>query len=436
MSRVRRPTIEIEGRGSRDTASIRRPHYLLPGAEHAPIHRNPASRFLAFVKETWGGRMFLAALLCGFAESALSVSIPLPWKTALVVIAVLYGRAMVARAIRSLFYRVRSKLLMAYVLTAAVPLVLGLLFAFVAGSLLLSVFASRLVTTELEHHEGTLAAAAATAVRVAASPGASASEIGAAFSAAEALHQGAAWTVVRGGTVVAEKGRSPQALPAWIESDRYGALIRDGESRTLRAVSRKGTVFAIVEVPYDESLFARLEHEAGIKIFSLTRTNETRRGGVSGSGSGRESSSPFNLNFVASHDQWDWETGARSVIYVTFGVNASTFYKSLTPGKDRLSQILLLALGVLATVFAFVYLVALLFGGALVRSITSAAHALSVGTMKLQAGDFSHRIIVRSEDQLGDLARSFNSMSQGIEDLLEQQGEKERMEEEIGRAHV
>ena len=112
MSRVRRPTIEIEGRGSRDTASIRRPHYLLPGAEHAPIHRNPASRFLAFVKETWGGRMFLAALLCGFAESALSVSIPLPWKTALVVIAVLYGRAMVARAIRSLFYRVRSKLLM------------------------------------------------------------------------------------------------------------------------------------------------------------------------------------------------------------------------------------------------------------------------------------------------------------------------------------
>ncbi len=72
-----------------------------------------------------------------------------------------------------------------------------------------------------------------------------------------------------------------------------------------------------------------------------------------------------------------------------------------------------------------------MFGTALVRSITGSVHALSIGTMKLQRGDFSHRIIVHSKDQLGDLAQSFNSMSQGIEDLLEQQGEKERMEEDL-----
>ncbi|MEO8362506.1 MAG: SpoIIE family protein phosphatase, partial [Vicinamibacteria bacterium] len=97
----------------------------------------------------------------------------------------------------------------------------------------------------------------------------------------------------------------------------------------------------------------------------------------------------------------------------------------------RISQMLLIALGVVAAIFAFFYLIALLFGTALVRSITGSVHALSLGTSKLQRGDFSHRIIVHSKDQLGDLAQSFNSMSQGIEDLLEQQGEKERMEEDL-----
>jgi serine phosphatase RsbU (regulator of sigma subunit) len=38
---------------------------------------------------------------------------------------------------------------------------------------------------------------------------------------------------------------------------------------------------------------------------------------------------------------------------------------------------------------------------------------------------------VRSRDQLGELAESFNTMSLGIEDLLRQQAEKERLEEEL-----
>ena len=346
-------------------------------------------------------------------------------------VTIIFGRRIVARAVRSLFYRVRSKLLMAYVLTAVVPLGLGILFTLVAGRLLLSVFASRLVTTELEHHEGTLGAAVATAVSVANSGGASASEINSALSSVAALHSGAAWTVIRNGVVVAEKGQTPRAVPAWIENDRLSALVRDGEKVSLRAVFRKGPVFAIAETPFDESLFARLERESGIKIFSLTRSGENRRSNLRIAVSVRGPSSPFNFDFVATQEQWDWETGARLVPVVTFGVDAPRLYKSLTPGKDPVSQILLLALGVLAVIFAFVYLVALLFGGALVRSITRAAHSLSVGTMKLQGGDFSHRIIVRSRDQLGDLAQSFNSMSQGIEDLLEQQGEKERMEEDL-----
>jgi sigma-B regulation protein RsbU (phosphoserine phosphatase) len=121
---------------------------------------------------------------------------------------------------------------------------------------------------------------------------------------------------------------------------------------------------------------------------------------------------------VASHDQYDWETGARSSVLslqrqspkaLRLADHGNRAHLPDSPHRP----------GRVAVLFAFVYFVALMFGTALVRSITGSVHALSVGTMKLQRGDFSHRIIVHSKDQLGDLAQSFNSMSQGIEDLLE-----------------
>jgi serine phosphatase RsbU (regulator of sigma subunit) len=58
-------------------------------------------------------------------------------------------------------------------------------------------------------------------------------------------------------------------------------------------------------------------------------------------------------------------------------------------------------------------------------------HELFVGTERLRRGDFSHKIAIRSRDQLGELAASFNSMSASIQDLLEQKAEKERLEEEL-----
>jgi sigma-B regulation protein RsbU (phosphoserine phosphatase) len=67
----------------------------------------------------------------------------------------------------------------------------------------------------------------------------------------------------------------------------------------------------------------------------------------------------------------------------------------------------------------------------LARSITRGVHALSVGTQKLREGDFSHVIKLHSRDQLGDLAASFNLMSRGIQQLMREQAEKERLEEEL-----
>jgi len=70
-------------------------------------------------------------------------------------------------------------------------------------------------------------------------------------------------------------------------------------------------------------------------------------------------------------------------------------------------------------------------GLSLARSITGAVDALAVGTSHVRRGDFTHRVVVDSRDQLGDLADSFNSMTASVEDLLHEKAEKERLAQEL-----
>jgi sigma-B regulation protein RsbU (phosphoserine phosphatase) len=58
-------------------------------------------------------------------------------------------------------------------------------------------------------------------------------------------------------------------------------------------------------------------------------------------------------------------------------------------------------------------------------------HDLYAGTKKVESGDFSHRIPVRANDQLSELAASFNGMTQRIEQLIADVKEKEKLESEL-----
>src|SRR6266446_2862183 len=83
-----------------------------------------------------------------------------------------------------------------------------------------------------------------------------------------------------------------------------------------------------------------------------------------------------------------------------------------------------------AIVLLIVEIVSLLFGAKLTRSITRAVADLYEGTRKVQAGDFSHRIPIRTKDQLSELAGSFNAMTERIQHLILEVKEKERLENE------
>jgi HAMP domain-containing protein len=122
---------------------------------------------------------------------------------------------------------------------------------------------------------------------------------------------------------------------------------------------------------------------------------------------------------------------------VEFGLDLLGVYRLVTATPTppfagvSFAQVLLIGLAVVAGLFFLIQLVAYVMGFALARSITGAVHELFEGTEQVRQGDFSHKINVPSQDQLGELASSFNTMTSSIEDLLRQKAQKDRLEQEL-----
>jgi sigma-B regulation protein RsbU (phosphoserine phosphatase) len=100
-------------------------------------------------------------------------------------------------------------------------------------------------------------------------------------------------------------------------------------------------------------------------------------------------------------------------------------------GESSVGQVLQGAFTFVAICFLILELFALLSAAWMTRAVTGTVHRLYRATEYIKRGDFSHRVRVRSRDQLGELAESFNEMSADIESLLEERVERERLEREI-----
>src|SRR5258707_6065186 len=82
----------------------------------------------------------------------------------------------------------------------------------------------------------------------------------------------------------------------------------------------------------------------------------------------------------------------------------------------------------------FVYFIAVLFAGVLVFSISRAVNRIEKGTKAVERGDFSYRIGMKPNNQLGEMARSFDRMTASIASLLVSVAENERLQSEIAIA--
>ena len=132
----------------------------------------------------------------------------------------------------------------------------------------------------------------------------------------------------------------------------------------------------------------------------------------------------------------DWSTGERERAGALARVETrpSVLYARLFAALGDYARGVEYILFSIAIIFAIIEFLALWIGTKLTRSITSAVAELYDATTHVNRADFSHRITVKSSDQLATLANSFNSMTASIERLVLEQKEKQRLENELSIA--
>jgi phosphoserine phosphatase RsbU/P len=132
----------------------------------------------------------------------------------------------------------------------------------------------------------------------------------------------------------------------------------------------------------------------------------------------------------------DWTTGdvERAGALVRVRTRPSVLYSHLFAALGDIARGVEYLLLAILIFFAVIELVALIIGTRMTQTVTGAVAQLYDATRNVDRGDFSHRIPVKSADQLSQLSLSFNSMTESIEKLILEQKEKQRLEGELAIA--
>ncbi len=365
---------------------------------------------------------------------------------------------------RRLLWRVRRKLVLSYLLIGFVPLLLLGSFFVLSGTLLLLTVSSSLVQTGLDAmvDDATGVAAAAAADLGALSDLSEADAVLARRLQVEgARYPGASIALVAGAGVgpagatsaaVGPWGHAPvpRVSPAWVEGRAGGMLMTTaGGEQTIvaRAAQRVRVdatdVLVVVDLPLSEAVVARVQADSGTVLIDIgsgsaagevasPASSQLAKGSVQLSPPAGPLETAGGLPWVSFVDLLDWPSGEHRRGALSFQVRPSVLYGLLVQGGEfNLAGVLVVSLVLIGVMFLTIEVVALVMGFALAKSITGAVHELFTGTERVRRGDLSHRIHVETQDQLGDLASSFNAMTGSIGALLQQAEEKRRLEEEL-----
>ena len=429
-----------------------RPSLLLPapaGGKEPGALRQVAHWFL----RRWIGRVVLVALVL-WVLGLNDVKVPQPLSGLAWIITQTFfcwaAWKVFRWLVRRWLWRIRTKLIVSYLFVAMVPLVLLTVFFALVALISSGLVAAFMVSTEAERKANELGHLADTTLStLSAAPLATPAAVEQAVGPLRAAYPELLYAYVRNGTVVASTPPLPAELPGWLGDQAFAGLARLSTESTLRAVARRGGSWLMIDVPLDQHVFADLEKRADIRLLAAGGTVRAGAGGgtnfdfkddhpknreAKGGGLRPERDHPTTVNglvFLATPDQTIWATGAKEGVAIAFQYHPSVVARRLSPGSFNVTEWVVPALTWVGGVFFVMYAIALLVGVLLARTVTRSVHALSQGTARLRQGQFDTPIPVRSRDQLGELAESFNLMSRDIQQLMRESAEKERLEEEL-----
>jgi phosphoserine phosphatase RsbU/P len=368
----------------------------------------------------------------------------------------------IARNRRAFLWRVRRKLVLSYVFLGFVPLVLVLAFVMTGAMLLYMMVANYMFRESFRDLAADVEQFAETsAIEI----GRSTTDVQAALDRKYAnlsnqypdLSMAALPVESASGSVVVAgawaHGRPPASVPSWVRlAGRFsGTLVSPAPAGSTTLIIRAAIVtpdgrrVVVADLPVDERIVQRLQVHTGAR---LTGTNALGCGapGTAPPVVDRGLRSLFRET-VAFMDCTNWADGSIGALSLSLdaplgeltnrlaAVGSSEVAPRTAPaplaGTDSWWTVFIQLLVVLGGLLLVIQASALVMGGLLVRSITSAVHELFVGTERIQQGDFAHRIRIESRDQLEDLAGSFNRMSASIDHLLLVQRDKQRLDDEL-----
>ena len=396
---------------------------------------------------------------------------------------VYFGFQLAVLAKRRLLWRVRRKLMLSYVFVGLVPASLLALFGLLCGFLLFYNLSSYLVQARLRALSETAGYFAETAaLEIQRAGGRDVSPILTRRQASEAPQYPDISLALVPITRVCEGGKGrlpatdfkaetagpwlhvtpPTSIPEWVHCRGYAGVLAYSHKRIVGSADTdthmviRAVAFPDVErIPYavvvdllvNDQIRVQLRRETGVEIKSVTPPIREKPEAVpvAGREGGDDGSSPsvftpgILANLPSLVEFTDWSTGNSDTLTVSTALSVTDLYDRISGAEGRVGrtfrQELLIVLFIIAALFLIIQFIALVAGLALAKSITGSVHQLFAGTERVRQGDFTHKIAVNSDDQLGELAGSFNQMTASIEDLLLQAAEKKRLEEELRIAH-
>jgi len=125
---------------------------------------------------------------------------------------------------------------------------------------------------------------------------------------------------------------------------------------------------------------------------------------------------------------------ATAPVLASFSLRPSALNRRLFTSVGALGPALVTVLAVVGVIFLLLEAGALVTGIVLTRTITRSVGDLYEATLHVRRADFSHRVRVRTRDQLGALGDSFNEMTSSISELIEEQRKRQRLENELSIA--
>jgi sigma-B regulation protein RsbU (phosphoserine phosphatase) len=374
-------------------------------------------------------------------------------------------------------WRLRRRLIVAYVFIAIVPILLIVLLVglgtFIAGGQ----FAALLVTAHLRERLSALEQvnrAVTHEVRLNASARAEeALDRLQSFYVNELKEHAANYpgleitlrigSQVRAFRLEGTKIQSPLATPSWFHQEEFAGIVTDRGQLALRSIAgvqtAAGSLVTILSEPFTPELLDMAGEGIGPVGIMTTRPERSEAVPLNSRMHAPFENAPgsfyqlaslyskrirlpepanrfdFTVVGASSLDPVSWQgdtqqkPAAAAVVYVSSRVMALN--RRLLETQGEYSDAYVLLFKVVAVILLMIEGVALLIGVRLTRSITQTVDRLYDATEQVKKGDFSYRIGVPSNDQLSALGEAFDSMTASVERLLRENEEKLRLQSEL-----